>query len=72
MSVTTTSGTCSAAVAEERGGIRGDADDLDVLVGVEQGADALAHEDVVLAQDDPDGGHAAYPFRAVAPCTIRA
>jgi hypothetical protein len=39
---------------EERRGVLGHADDLDVVVGVQECPNALADEDVVLAEDDPD------------------
>ena len=40
--------------------VLGDADDLDVLVGVQQGPHAFAHEHVVFAEHHPDR-HATAP-----------
>ena len=56
---------------QQRRRVCGHADDLDVVVGVEERPDALADQDVVLAQDHSDA-HAAYPVPSRPPCTIRA
>ena len=40
---------------EERGGVLGHADHLDTLRGGQEGAHALPYQDVVVAQEDPDG-----------------
>ena len=60
MSVTTTSGLCSRRRREEGRRVLGDAHDLDVVVGVQQRPDALANQDVVLAEHHPDR-HATAP-----------
>ena len=53
---------------EERRGVLGHADDIDVLVRVQEGTDALPYEHVVLTQDDPDRH---LPNRSRGACTIR-
>jgi hypothetical protein len=54
----------------EGGCVGGHADHVDVFIGVEQGTDALTHQDVVFTEDHPDVAHAA--SRLLRPCTIRA
>ncbi len=56
---------------QQRRRVGGDPYHFDVVVGVEQRPDALANQDVVLAQDHSDA-HAALSVLSIPPCTIRA
>ena len=53
MSVTTTSGRSVAAAAHERVVVGAGRHDLEVVLGVDELLDALAHDVVVLGEDDP-------------------
>ena len=57
-----TSGTRSAARATAACSVRGLAHDLDVVLGVEQGAEAAADQRLVVGEQDPDHEAALVPF----------
>jgi hypothetical protein len=57
---------------EERRGVLGHADDLDVVVGVQERAHALADEHVVLSQNHPDAHAAGLPPACIRGAIARA